>query len=193
MPFALWWMHGWQRVATANADMWFDLQRWHRGDLASSMEYSEKILSALRLGASAWMAFEWAHPAPNQAGLISTHWGAGVPKKRFWRSKSYYAFRQIVNTSPAGGNVNEIQMKLGDKEIGKGFDALAISKDDQLVVHMLNPSHRPVEYELKIQGDPKLQSQRKTGPDANDKPIEEPSKTGQLEPYTLMSFEFSLK
>src|SRR5262249_19514628 len=47
-------------------------QRYRRGDLASGVEFGANILNALRLGAEAWMVFEWCHPSGNQSGLIST-------------------------------------------------------------------------------------------------------------------------
>ncbi len=53
-------------------------QRFPRGDLASGVEFGVHILNALRLGAEAWMVFEWCHPSGNQSGLLSTDWGEGT-------------------------------------------------------------------------------------------------------------------
>lgn len=165
-------------------------QRYPRGDLASAMEYSENMLNALRLGASAWMAFEWAHPAPSQSGLISTHWGEDIPEKRFWRSKSYYAFRQISNTSPAGGEVLKTKSVINEKTDGGSVETLVIRKDDQLVVHLLNSENRPLEYQLNWQGDAvlELKSMRRTSPSENDQSIESPEpetdKPQKIPPYT---------
>ena len=118
-------------------------QRYPKADLASGMEYGQSILNALRLGCSAWMAFEWVHPAANQSGLISTQWGEGVPETRYWRSKAYFVFQQIANTSPAGGKCVSIG---ADKDIPtEGLEYLAIGEDDKLVVHVVNdlPISRP--------------------------------------------------
>ena len=170
-------------------------QRYQRGDLASSMEYGEKILNALRLGASAWLAFEWAHPAPNQAGLISTQWGEGVTKKRFWRSKSYYVFKQIANTTPAGGNVVSTGLETKNKNGGKAIETLAVRDQGRMVVHLLNPNNGPVEYEVEFDDDKKvrLTSGRLTNPENNDVEIKNPFLKGELPPYTLMTLEFEIE
>lgn len=174
-------------------------QRYDRGDLASSMEYGQNILNALRQGASAWMAFEWAHPAPNQSGLISTQWGEGFPKKRFWRSKSYYVFRQICNTSPTGGKVLNLKMKIDGKAADHSVEALAIRKDGSLVVHLLNTKNRPLKYDLNITGDDwsKLRAIRRTTPSKNDeltKDVDTGSgKAGEVAAYSLLTLEYSIK
>ena len=172
-------------------------QRHSRGDLASAQEYGQKILNALRLGASAWMAFEWAHPAPNQSGLISTQWGEGFPKKRFWRSKSYYVFKQIANTSPAGGEVLEMKLKVNGKAPGEKIESLAIKKDDKLVVHLLNTHNRPLRFKLNIKGDEsfKLKAVRQTAASSNDELIKDDvvdkNNAGELRPYSLLTLQFS--
>lgn len=167
-------------------------QRFKRGDLASSMEYGENILNALRSGASAWMAFEWAHPAPNQAGLISTHWGEGVAKKRFWRSKSYYVFKQIANTSPAGGNIIPIEMKVEDKTDGRPIERLAIAKAGTLVVHLANPNNRPSNFEIKFAGAAALELKRArlTDPTHDDVEVDTQAAKGILPPYSLSTLIF---
>lgn len=121
-------------------------QRFPKADLASGMEYARSMLNALRLGSSAWMAFEWVHPAANQSGLISSQWGEDVPETRYWRSKAYFVFKQIANTSPAGGNCVEIG--IGEKSPAEPIESLeflAVRKDDKLVVHLVNdlPISRP--------------------------------------------------
>lgn len=80
-------------------------QRYPHGDVYSDVEYGMKILNALRLGAEAWMVFEWCHPSGNQSGLISTDWSAQPPRQRYWRSKAYYVFQQIANTTPIGSKI----------------------------------------------------------------------------------------
>ena len=159
------------------------------------MEYGEKILNALRLGASAWLAFEWAHPAPNQAGLISTQWGEGVTKKRFWRSKSYYVFKQIANTTPAGGNVVSTDLETKNKNGGKAIETLAVRDQGRMVVHLLNPNNGPVEYEVEFDDDKKvrLTSGRLTNPENNDVEIKNPLLKGDLPPYSLMTLEFEIE
>ena len=172
-------------------------QRYSRGDLESSLQYSQNILNAIRSGASVWLAFEWAHPAPNQAGLISTQWGKGFPKKRFWRSKSYYAFRQIANSSPAGGEVLQLQMKLDNKKPDRNVEALAIRKEDRMVVHLFNRKNRPLRYELNIKGEQSatLAAMRTTNATENDSPLDSntDSTSGELAPYSLLTLEFSLE
>eukprot|EP00752_Nemacystus_decipiens_P013508 g11966.t1 len=132
-------------------------QRFPKADLVSGMEYASKMLNALRLGASVWMAFEWAHPASNQSGLISTQWGEGFPKKRYWRSKSYYMFQQIANTSPAGGQFVQIQpvdASSTPASSPRGLEYAAIKKDGRLVVHISNDQPSSMPYSIASAGLP---------------------------------------
>src|SRR5262245_10556227 len=95
-------------------------QTERRGDLASAVEFGAHILNALRLGAEAWMVFEWCHPSGNQAGLISTDFNAASPRERYWRSQAYYVFQQIANTSPAGAQVVSMTGRFKGTSQGKG-------------------------------------------------------------------------
>ena len=108
-------------------------QRYPRGDLYSGMEYGRNILNALRLGASAWMAFEWLHPSENQSGLISTQWGEDHPETHYWRSTAYHVFKQIANTSPAGGRVVPIQADLDGSNPWGSIQYLAVCSEGKKV------------------------------------------------------------
>lgn len=172
-------------------------QRFPRGDLASSLEYGQNILDAIQRGASAWMAFEWAHPADNQSGLISTDWGEKVPEARFWRSKSYYIFKQIANTSPVGGDVVAVK-KTGNAKSQRQINTLAIRKSDKLVVHLLNRSNRPLGYDVAMKAteaglDRQPINARITDPSRSDIELASASSNGELAPYSLLTLEYSFK
>lgn len=129
-------------------------QRFPRGDLASGVEYGEKILNALRLGAEAWMVFEWLHPCGNQSGLISTDWGEHKPGRRYWRSKAYHVFRQVANTTPVGANVVRMSGTWQGESLvhGHQIEYLAVEKGGRLVVHLMNSEPRHVPYRLEVPG-----------------------------------------
>lgn len=168
-------------------------QRYPRGDLASSIDYANNILNALRLGASAWMAFEWVHPAVNQSGLISSQWGEGFPEKRAWRSKSYYAFKQIANTSPAGGECVQIRAAdLSGDPIGRTIESLAIRQGNKLVVHLINDQPMLLEYNVALPREATLQHAHTTGPTTNATAQENPTAQGTLPGYTLLTLTFQL-
>jgi hypothetical protein len=125
-------------------------QRFRRGDLASGVEYGTHILNAVRLGAEAWMVFEWCHPSGNQSGLISTQWDDKT--RRYWRSKAYQVFRQIANTTPGDSTV--LTMKAAVKGTGKTIEVeyLAVKHGDDVVFHIMNAEPNPVSYGIKIVG-----------------------------------------
>ncbi|HEV3443098.1 MAG TPA: hypothetical protein VG099_00580 [Gemmataceae bacterium] len=127
-------------------------QRSRHGDLASATEYGVEILNSLRLGAEAWMAFEWCHPSGNQAGLISTDWGAKLPRTRYWRSKAYHIFRQIANTTPPGSHIVSMTGRWTGKSQarGSGVEYLALRDGAQIIVHLMNTEPAPVHYRLNI-------------------------------------------
>ena len=127
-------------------------QRSRHGDLASGVEYGAKILNALRLGAQSWMVFEWCHPSGNQAGLISTAWGARPPQERYWRSKAYHVFRQIANSTPPGARVVSIRGRATGKSQagGSGLEYLALRDGANVVVHLMNTEPAPVTYRLNV-------------------------------------------
>jgi hypothetical protein len=129
-------------------------QRERHGDLASGVEYGAVMLNALRLGAEAWMAFEWCHPSGNQAGLISTDWGARPPRARYWRSKAYHVFRQIANTTPPGAQVVSMtgRWKGTSQAGGKGIEYLALRDGGDVIVHLMNTEPAPVTYRLTVRG-----------------------------------------
>lgn len=124
------------------------------GDLGSAVDYGVNMLNALRLGAEAWMVFEWCHPSGNQAGLISTDWDAKAPRERYWRSKSYHVFRQIANTTPAGATV--VSMKGTWKGVnqgkGSGVEYLALRAEKKTIVHLMNTEPAPVPFKLTGRG-----------------------------------------
>ncbi|QDV64543.1 glycoside hydrolase [Crateriforma conspicua] len=168
-------------------------QRSPKSDLASAMEYGRNITNALRLGCSAWMAFEWAHPAQNQSGLISTQWGEGYPQKRFWRSKAYYVFQQIANTSPAGGQCVPIEIDAGgDGRQPGGLEALCVRKDDQMVVHIVNdrPTRRPYTVTGPGVGDP--DAAWLTDHTNNFTPLSQHQSQGQIPPHAVLTLQYSL-
>jgi hypothetical protein len=128
-------------------------QRFPRGDLASGVEFGVHILNALRLGAEAWMVFEWCHPSGNQSGLLSTDWGAKEPRARYWRSKAYHVFRQIANTTPAGAQVVSMSRRKGANAArGDGVEYLALRDGDNIIVHLMNSEPAPVNYRVSIAG-----------------------------------------
>jgi hypothetical protein len=129
-------------------------QRERLGDLASGVEYGSNILNALRLGAEAWMVFEWCHPSGNQSGLISTDWGAKAPRSRYWRSKAYYMFRQIANTSPAGAQVLAMtgRWKGTSQANGHGVEYLALRDGERIIVHLQNTEPAPVTFRIDVAG-----------------------------------------
>jgi hypothetical protein len=122
-------------------------QRFRRGDLASGVEYGTQILNAVRLGAEAWMVFEWCHPGGNQSGLISTQWDA--KSRRYWRSKAYHVFRQIANTTPADSTV--VPMRI-TKSTGKALpvECLAVKHAESVIFHIMNPEPGPLTYRVKL-------------------------------------------
>jgi len=125
-------------------------QRFRRGDLASGVEYGTNMLNAVRLGADAWMVFEWCHPSGNQSGLISTDWTNKT--RRYWRSKAYHVFRQIANTTPADSAI--VSMKSTAKATGKTLNVehLAVKHGDDVVFHLMNAESGPVSYRIKLPG-----------------------------------------
>jgi hypothetical protein len=125
-------------------------QRFRRGDLASGVEYGSNMLNAVQLGAEAWMVFEWCHPGGNQAGLISTLWNAKT--RRYWRSKAYFVFRQIANTTPADSIV--VPMKGAAKAPGKALNLehLAVKHGEDITFHLMNAEAAPVSYRVKVSG-----------------------------------------
>ena len=125
-------------------------QRFRRGDLASGVEYGTNMLNAVRLGADAWMVFEWCHPSGNQSGLISTDWTNKT--RRYWRSKAYHVFRQIANTTPADSVV--VPMKSTAKATGKTLNVehLAVKHGEDVVFHLMNAESGPVSYRIKLPG-----------------------------------------
>jgi hypothetical protein len=131
-------------------------QRERRGDLASGVEYGTTLLNALRLGAEAWMVFEWCHPSGNQSGLISTDWGAKAPRARYWRSKAYHVFRQVANSTPAGSQVLSAagKWKGTSQGGGKGIEYLALRDRDDVIVHLMNAEPVPVPYRVSVPGSP---------------------------------------
>jgi Glycosyl hydrolase family 30 TIM-barrel domain len=125
-------------------------QRYRHGDLASGVEYGANIVNALRLGAEAWMVFEWCHPSGNQAGLISTDWKARAPRLRYWRSKSYHVFRQIANTTPAGSQVIGMtgRWKGISQARGNGMEYVALRNGTDLIVHLVNTEPLALNYRV---------------------------------------------
>ncbi len=98
------------------------------------------------------MAFEWCHPSGNQAGLISTDWGAKTPRTRYWRSKAYHIFRQIANTTPPGSHIVSMTGRWTGKSQarGSGVEYLALRDGAQIIVHLMNTEPVPVHYRLTI-------------------------------------------
>jgi hypothetical protein len=148
-------------------------QRYRHGDLASGVEFGAQILNSLRLGAEAWMVFEWCHPSGNQSGLISTDWGAKAPRERYWRSKAYHVFRQIANTTPAGplppsapgapagegakARAAQVVSMSGrwkgvSQVKGSGVEHLAVRAGDKIVVHLMNTEPAPTTFRVSIRG-----------------------------------------
>jgi hypothetical protein len=129
-------------------------QRERHGDLASAVEYGRTILNALRLGAEAWLVFEWCHPSGNQAGLISTDWGAKSPRARYWRSKAYHVFRQVANTTPAGAQVVSMsgRWKGASQARGQGVEYLALRDGGTVIVHLMNSEPAPVSFRVTVRG-----------------------------------------
>jgi hypothetical protein len=125
-------------------------QRERHGDLDSGVEFGSEMLNALRLGAEAWMVFEWCHPSGNQSGLISTDWGAKTPRERFWRSKAYHVFRQIANTTPAGAQVVTMTAKWKGTAQGSGIEYLAARDGENIIVHLMNTEPLPVTYHVSL-------------------------------------------
>jgi hypothetical protein len=144
-------------------------QTEQHGDLYSAVEYGTYILNALRLGAEAWMVFEWCHPSGNQSGLISTDWDAKAPRERYWRSKSYHVFRQIANTTPPGGQVVAMkgQFKGTSQGKGAGVEYLAVRHEGNVVVHLMNTEPAPVGFRVAIPGLSKEIEARMTTPFAD--------------------------
>jgi hypothetical protein len=131
---------------------WAQTER--HGDLASGVEFGGNMLNALRLGAEAWMVFEWCHPSGNQSGLISTDWGAKQPRARYWRSQAYHVFRQIANTTPPNAKVVSMTARWNGptQAKGKGIEYLAVRDADGVVVHVMNTEPFPVNYRVTIAG-----------------------------------------
>jgi hypothetical protein len=125
-------------------------QRYRYGDLDSALQYGRNILNALRLGAEAWMVFEWAHPYGNQSGLISADWGEQTGARRYWRSKAYQVFRQIANTTPVGAEVVAMKKTAGDAPV----EFLALRDHGRLIVHLVNSDSTAVNCRLRASGVP---------------------------------------
>ncbi|MEN1678053.1 MAG: hypothetical protein AAGJ46_00560 [Planctomycetota bacterium] len=151
-------------------------QRYRLGDLESANEYGANILNALRLGAQAWMVFEWCHPSGNQSGLISCDWNARPPRQRYWRSKAYYVFQQLANTTPAESTI------LRSTARGRGvtidpranqsqlLEHLALLDGETLVLHAHNRGPNPIQVEMKWPGEAKPSLEAlETGPTGNRK------------------------
>lgn len=124
------------------------------GDLASGVEYGARILNALRLGAEAWMVFEWCHPSGNQAGLISVDFSAKAPRERYWRSKAYHVFRQIANTSPPGAQIISMtgRWKGARQSKGGGVEYLALLEGDRTIIHLMNTEPAPALFRVTGRG-----------------------------------------
>lgn len=140
-------------------------QRFRYGDLESANEYGASILNALRLGAQAWMVFEWCHPSGNQSGLISCDWYAKPPRERYWRSKAYYLFQQLANTTPAGSTIVPSNLEFGEGVI----EHLAVREGTRLIVHVHNRGPNPIDLRVAwpLKAPPKALA---TGPVGNSRP-----------------------
>jgi len=125
-------------------------QTERRGDLASAVEFGAHILNALRLGAEAWLVFEWCHPSGNQAGLISVDFKATPPRERYWRSQAYYVFQQIANASPAGAQIVSMTGRFKGTSQGKGsgVEHCALRHGDQTIIHLMNTEPAPVPFRV---------------------------------------------
>ena len=115
-------------------------QRYKYGDIGSACEYATMILNALRLGASTWMVFEWAHPSENQSGLISCDWYAPIGNPKYWRSKAYHVFRQIANLSPIGSHIVPTSINKTSN-----VEHLALRSERGLTLHIFNGKNTPIE------------------------------------------------
>src|SRR5207237_7526311 len=95
---------------------------------------------------------EWCHPSGNQAGLISTDWGATAPRARYWRSKSYHIVRQIANTTPARSDVVSMTGRWTGKSQarGNGVEYLALHNGGKIIVHSMNTEPAALNYRLTI-------------------------------------------
>jgi len=166
-------------------------QRYRHGDLESALEFGRNMLNALRLGAQAWMVFEWAHPYGNQSGLISTDWGEQTGARRYWRSKAYHFFRQIANTTPAGAEVVTMKKVSGDASL----EFLALRNSGKLIVHLANSGSTPVNCWLRVSGEAKARVEiLETTPGVNMQPASSailPDGKGEIvlsvPPYSLVT------
>ncbi len=173
-------------------------QRSRRGDLASGVEYAEKILNSIRLGSQAWMVFEWIHPSENQSGLLSTDWSARPPRRRYWRSKAYHVFRQLANNTPVGSRVVATLGRLeglSGRSLTAGgplVEHLAVLTDDELILHLASGHHAPIELALELEGvnldRPEVFA---TGPTGDVRQLEAVPR--DLPPHTLLTIRASLK
>ena len=167
-------------------------QRFPKADLVSGVEYGRNIVNALRQGSSAWMGFEWIHPAVNQSGLISAQWGEDVPETRYWRSKAYYMFQQIANSSPAGGSCVQIAVEESADTSVAGLEYVAIRKDNKLVVHLVNDSAQGRPYHVVGTGLGIPSGVWLTNFQNNFVLQSQSSSQGKLPPYSLVTLEFPL-
>ncbi|MEM6330893.1 MAG: hypothetical protein AAF790_11665, partial [Planctomycetota bacterium] len=150
-------------------------QRYRYGDLESANEYGANILNAVRLGAQAWMVFEWCHPSQNQSGLISCDWGAKPPRRRYWRSKAYYVFQQLANATPAGAMVLPSVARSRDGLLDPAanqsqvLEHLAVAADGRLILHLHNRGGDPLEVRATLRGVTAAEAIA-TGPLGNSQP-----------------------
>jgi hypothetical protein len=157
-------------------------QRLPLGDLASANEYSLAILHALRSGANAWLVHEGDGASGPQAGMIGVD-RRGPPPHKFWRGKSYYAFRQIVNATPPGAvaidEATSVWEGRDPTAVGSQTEYAVVRHGDALTVHVANAAPTPLAYELTWEPDPAAAGPpaalrivgRQTGPRAEDAPL----------------------
>jgi hypothetical protein len=181
-----------QLPAVGDKPIWMTAwtQRLPLGDLASANEYSLAMLHALRSGAQAWLAHEARSPSGAQAGMICVD-RRGLPPHKFWRCRSYYAFRQIVNATPPGSlAIDDATCAWEGRDpaaVGSQAEYVVVRHGDALTVHVANAAAAPLAYELTWEPDPAAAGPpaalrivgRQTGPRAEDAPLPDAATTPQ--------------
>jgi len=179
----------------------------HSPDLINSASYSWSVMSdGFNHGMNAWMVYDWVYPPrPGGEALIHVEWGTSYHKTKF-----YYAFRQWcrplepgmkVVTSKVDAPGTRVVVASGkqrkEKEPIVKTTAFIDPETDRLVMHIVNITDKPADFELKVAGTRFKESQFKRTVTSGDVSEEEGEAitlkkgqySGKLGPREMLTLE----
>ena len=155
-------------------------------------------------GLNVWMHYDWVYPPrPGGEALVHVDWG-----KSYHRTKMYYAFRQwsrplhpgmrVVRChvdAPSTALITAVGGKQKTMESSVKSSAFMDPETKQLVVHIVNVTKQPTDFELRVKNFPdgQLETTRTTG-DLSDEAgkgiaIENGVCRGKLQPKEMLTLQ----